>query len=321
MVKRSMQICSITCMVTLFIFLSVIATSCLAGAGEVSGHGNVNDVMVTVDGEPIMRGDVLRRILINKGDIDPSKMEPEKWQGMMETATKSEIIDRLLLKAAQSENLEIEPEKLETFINQSKERLGKERFQNILGIENTATEEEFKEAVRGKMLIEEYRAGLVKNLTIEDKEVKDYYEENKDSFSRPERVHLELLVIDKTLDADALFKQVKKGGDFEKAARENGNNETSSVERRLSWTTDNVMPESVRPKLKEGKKGDILEPFLHNGKYYILKILEKRPAGTAGLDEVEDRIREVLTRKKETMTILSWYEARARDHTIEYLKE
>ena len=321
MFKRSMHICSIPRWITLFVFLFIICNGSFVGAEEVSGHGNVNDVMVRVDDDPITRGDILRRILINKGDVDPSKMEPEKWQGMMETATKSEIIDRLLLKAARAENMKIEPEKLETFIKQNTKRFGQDRLQEILGLQNAATEQEFKEAVHKKMLIEEYRSGLVENITIENKEVKNYYEENKSTFNRPERVHLELLVVDKTVDADALYKRVKKGGDFEKVAREDDNNETSSIERRLSWTTNTVMPEPVRPQLKEGKKGDILEPFLVNDKYYIVKILERRPAGTAGLDEVEDRIREVIKRKKETMIILSWYETRVRDHTIEYVKE
>ncbi|UCH46103.1 MAG: peptidyl-prolyl cis-trans isomerase [Nitrospiraceae bacterium] len=321
MFKRSMHICSIPRWIALLVFLSAITTSAFAGAGEVSGHGNVNDVMVRVDGDPITRGDILRRILINKGDIDPSKMEPDKWQGMMQTATKSEIIDRLLLKAARSENMKIEPEKLETFIKQKTKRFGQDRLKEILGLQNAATEQEFKEAVHKKMLIEEYRVGLVGNITIENKEVKNYYEENKSTFNRPDRVRLEMLVMDKSVDADALYVRVKKGEDFEKVVHEAGNNETSSIERRFIWTTYNVRPESMGPKLKEGEKGDILVPFLVNDKYYIMKILEKRPAGTAGFDEVEDRIREVLKRNKETVTILSWYETRVRDHKIEYVKE
>jgi parvulin-like peptidyl-prolyl isomerase len=247
-------------------------------------------------------------------------MEPGTWQEIVQTATKSEIIDKLFLKAARSEKMEIEPEKLETFIKQNTKRFGQERFQEILGIQD-ATEQEFKEIVKEKMLIEEYRSKLVKNISIENEEVKKYYEKNKDTLSRPDRVHLELLIMDKLVDADALYKRVKKGEDFEKVVPENDNNETSSIEKRMRWTAYDTLPAEVQPKLKEGKKGDILEPFLINDTYYIVKILEKRQAGTAGLDEIEDRIREKLKRKKETVTILSWYETRVRDHKIEYVKE
>lgn len=319
--KKSIQIRSLAFLVALSVFLLIMSHSSLVNAEGVRGHGNVDDVIVTIDGDPVTRGDILGRIRIAKGDIDPSKMEPDKWQEIIQTATKSEIIDKLFLKAARSENMKIDPEKLETFIQQSKERHGLDQFKTILGIQNTATEQEFKESVKEKMLIEEYRSRLVKDITIENKEVKEYYEEKKDTLRRPDRVHVELLVMDKAFDADALYKQAKKGGDFEKVAREAGKNESASIERRFIWTTNNVMPESIRPKLKEGKKGDILEPFLSNDKYYIIKILEKRPEGTAGLDETEDRIREVLRRKKETTTILSWYEARVRDHKIEYVKK
>jgi parvulin-like peptidyl-prolyl isomerase len=320
MFKRSIQICSMIHTITLSVFLLIISHGTFAGAEEVRGHGNIDEVMVKVDGDPVTRGDILRRIRIAKGDIDPSKMEPDKWQEIVQTATKSEIIDRLFLKAARSENMEIEPEKMETFISQSRERLGQERFQEILGIQN-ATEQEFKEIVKEEMLIEEYRSRLVRNITVENEEVKQYYEENKETLSRPDRVHLELLIMDKAVDADALFKRIKEGEDFEKVAREDGNNKTSSIERRFSWTTYNVIPESIRPQLKEGKTGDILEPFLSNGKYYIMKILKKRQAGNAGLDEVEEQITETIKRNKETTTILSWYETRVRDHKIEYVKE
>ena len=50
-----------------------------------------------------------------KGDIDPSKMDPDTWQEIVQTATRSEIIDKLLLKAARSENMQIDPKKLEMY--------------------------------------------------------------------------------------------------------------------------------------------------------------------------------------------------------------
>jgi parvulin-like peptidyl-prolyl isomerase len=281
------------------------------GAEEPGGHGNVHDVMVTVDGEPVTRGDILRRVRDAKGDIDPSKMDPDTWKRIVQTATKSEIIDKLFLKAARSENMEIDPEKLDASVDRARE---------ILGIQN-ATEEGFRERVKEKMLVEKYKARLIKDITVDDEEATKYYEENKDTLTRPDRVHLELLAMDKSVDADALLQRAKQGEDFEKIALEDGNNEPSSLERRFSWTTFSAMPESVGPRLKEGKAGDILGPFLISRKYYILKILEKRQAGKAGFDEVEDRIKERVKREKETMTILSWYEARVRDHHIEYMTE
>ena len=324
MFKRLMQTCSIRCWITLLGFIFLTSHGGFAGAEElgaqgnvndvpateVHGHGAVNDVIVHVDGDPITRGDILRRIRDAKGDIDPSKMEADAWQRIVQTATKSEIIDKLFLKAARSENMEVDPEKLDMSINQTRD---------ILGIQD-ATEEEFKAHVKEKMLVEKYKARLIKDITVDDEEVKEYYEENMDALGRPDRVHLELLVMDEAVDAEALFERLKKGEDFEKVAREKANHENASIERRFSWTTYSVMPESVGPQLKEGKTGDIIEPFLVKDKYFILKILEKRQAGNAGLDEVEDQIRESLKREKETSTILSWYESKVSDHKIEYAK-
>lgn len=311
MFKRTIRILSITHMVILVAFLLIIGNSSFAGAEPVRGHGSADDVIVTVDGDPVTRGDILRRIRSAKGDIDPSKMDPDTWQGIVQTATKSEIIDKLLLKAARSENMEIDPEKLEMSINKARD---------ILGIQY-ATEQEFKEYVKEKMLIEKYKSKLFENITVEDTEVKAFYEENKDALTMPERVHLEFLITDKKVDADALYKRIKGGEDFAKVVRENDNNEIKSLERGLRWSTYDSMPMEMQPKLREGKTGDILEPFLIKDKYYIMKILEKRPAGTAGFDEVKDRIRERLKREKETMAILSWYESRVSNHKIEYIKE
>ena len=223
MFKRIIRILSITHIVILVAFLLIMANSSFADAESVRGHGNVNDVLVSVDGEPVTRGDILRRIRSAKGDIDPSKMDPDTWQGIAQTATKSEIIDRLLLKAARSENMEIDPEKLDMSINKARD---------ILGIQN-ATEQEFKEFVKKKMLIEKYKSKLFENITIKYEEVKEYYEKNKYTLSMPDRVHLELLIMDKKIDADDIFQRIKEGEDFVKVAREDGNNETPSIERHL----------------------------------------------------------------------------------------
>jgi parvulin-like peptidyl-prolyl isomerase len=298
-------------MAVLVAFLLIMANSSFAGAESVRGHGSAGDVIVTVDGDPVTRGDILRRIRSAKGDIDPSKMDPDTWQGIVQTATKSEIIDKLLLKAARSENMDVDPEKLDASLNKARD---------ILGIQY-ATEQEFKEYVKEKMLIEKYKSKLFENITVEDTEVKAFYEENKDTLAMPERVHLEFLITDKKVDADSLLKRIKGGEDFEKVVRENDNNEIKLLERGLRWSTYDAMPTEIQPKLKEGKAGDILEPFLIKDKYYIMKILEKRPAGNAGFDEVKDRIRERLKREKETMAILSWYESRVSNHKIEYIKK
>jgi foldase protein PrsA len=298
-------------MVILVAFLLIMANSSFAGAEGVRGHGSAGDVIVTVDGDPVTRGDILRRIRSAKGDIDPSKMDPDTWQGIVQTATKSEIIDKLLLKAARSENMDIDPEKLDVSINKARD---------ILGIQY-ATEQEFKEYVKEKMLIEKYKLKLFENITVEDTEVKAFYEANKDTLAMPERVHLEFLITDNKVDADALYKRIKGGEDFEKVVRDNDNNEIKSLERGLRWSTYGAMPTEIQPKLKEGKTDDILKPFLSNDKYYIMKILEKRPAGNAGFDEVKDRIRERLRREKETKAILSWYESRVQEANIEYIKK
>jgi hypothetical protein len=78
MFKRSIQICSMIHTITLSVFLLIISHGTFAGAEEVRGHGNIDEVMVKVDGDPVTRGDILRRIRIAKGDIDPSKMEPDR---------------------------------------------------------------------------------------------------------------------------------------------------------------------------------------------------------------------------------------------------
>jgi parvulin-like peptidyl-prolyl isomerase len=307
-------------MAVLLSFLLIMGNSIVVSAEGVRGHGSADDVIVTVDGDPVTRGDILRRIRSARGDIDPSKMDPDTWQGIVQTATKSEIIDRLLLKAARSENMEIDPEKLEMSITQTRERFGKERFQEILDTRNT-TEQEFKEFVKERMLIEKYKLKLFENITVENTEVKQYFDEHKDTLTMPERVHLEFLITGKRVDADALYKRFKGGEDFEKVVHDNDNNEIKSLERALRWSTYEAMPKKLQPKLKEGKTGDIIEPFLINDKYYIMKILEKRPAGTAEFDEVKDRIRERLKREKQTMTIVSWYESRVSEAKIEYHNE
>jgi len=64
-------------MAVLLFFLLIMGNSSLVSAESIRGHGSADDVIVTVDGEPVTRGDILRRIRSAKGDINPSKMDPD----------------------------------------------------------------------------------------------------------------------------------------------------------------------------------------------------------------------------------------------------
>jgi parvulin-like peptidyl-prolyl isomerase len=287
------------------------------GAEGARGHGASGDVIVKVDGEPVTRGDVLRRVRAAKGNIEPSTMDPEEWRRIVATATKSEIVDRLLLKAALAGGLEIDSEKLERSVGDMKEELGEARFQQVLDM-RSATEEEFREFIRQRMLMEKYKAALFKDVFIGDETVRGHYEKHLDSYSLPERAKLGLMVVENEESAVAALEKLREGEDFGIVAAAHGAGGRSASEGGAKVVPIDTLPEAVKPSVMAAKTGDLLGPLQGSEGTYVIQVDEKWEAGPTDYNEISDRIRKELLERKKLAILDAWYEDEKQKAVMEY---
>jgi parvulin-like peptidyl-prolyl isomerase len=276
-------------------------------------------VVVKVNGDPVTEGDVARHIRAIYGSVDKSKTDPTRWQMMFEAATESEILDRLLLKEAISEGLEISSEDVGIALNRSRELLGEEKFKEMLK-ERNSSEQEYGEFLKQRMLIRKYKAKLFEDITIEDETLRVYYEGHKENFSVSEGVRLEMIVVDNPDDAEEIYKRVEKGEDFEKLVKEYSEKYKKKVGGKMRWMPYEAIPSDIQPLVKSGKIGAVLEPVQSDDGIRIIRILDKRQAGPLTYEEARENIRDFFLRKREQEILDNWFTAVKQKSTVEYVR-
>ena len=148
-----------------------------------------------------------------------------------EKILKQLIEDRLIFSEAKKLNITVEEKEVDARIDEMRNKVGSEReLEKMLNEQNLTLNElrvRYKEKVMIRKLIDQ-KVGA--KIIITPLEVKNYYNDNKDSFMQPEEIRLRTILIkpEKERGGEAgslelmrgLMKRLKEGCDFEALAKE-----------------------------------------------------------------------------------------------------
>ena len=169
------------------------------------------------------------------------------------------------------------------------------------------------EDMTNALLAQEFmRENVEAKVKVTDKEVKDYYENHKSEFTRPEQVRARHILIKVSPNADkkALAKAKKKaeeirakalkGEDFAKLAEKYSDDPGSRGRGGdLGYFQKGRMVPEFEKAAFSLKVGEISKPVRTSFGYHIIKVEGKRPSQQQTFKDVEQRIRQKLTREKQ----------------------
>ncbi|HYX27147.1 MAG TPA: SurA N-terminal domain-containing protein [Pyrinomonadaceae bacterium] len=288
---------------------SLVALAALVfGALIMAGCGSSTDtpdntVAATVNGKKIMMSEV-ERIIHQQSQGNESKMSPHELAQARLTVLDKLIQREVLFQRAEQEKLLPTEEQITSAINQQKQQAGytDEDFARQLKDQNMSMEavrEESKKDLAINSLQDKYSG----KITISDREVEDYYNNNKPQFVNARGVGLAMIMVDPAdnsqqgvagddakneTDAktkiDNINAQLKSGADFATVARarsedpqsvRNGGDIGFATEEDLK---NNGFPTDLVAKFFGPMQiGDRTEPVrFPSGKWYIFKLEEKR---------------------------------------------
>ncbi len=138
-------------------------------------------------------------------------------------------------------------------------------------------------------------------------EMRDYYNEHLNDFDRPaQRTWREVLIeVDKSPNrvaarqrAESALARLRRGDDFAKVAQSDSDGPNKS--RGGVWQTSpgGYSVASVNAALETTPVGEISSIIEGPTSFHIIRVDERREAGPARFDEVQDEIREIVQRKK-----------------------
>jgi peptidyl-prolyl cis-trans isomerase SurA len=284
---------------TLIVALIGLVTIVL-GACSNTGSGTAADASVaaTVNGKNIMLSEVDKLI------DQQYKGQQSKLSTLELAQVRLQVLDRLiqqevLFQKAEREKLLPTPEEIEQFINtqMQQSQMTQDDFDKRLK-ETGQTKESLHEDTRKILAIQKLQDRTSSKITINDKEVDDAYNNNKEQFVNKRGLELAVITVDPTdnglqndaksdLEAkqkiDLIFQQLKTNADFADVARaksEDVNSNASGGDIGFATESDlkqnNFPAELIAQFFNSMDVGSYTNPVNFNNRWFIFKLKRKQ---------------------------------------------
>jgi peptidyl-prolyl cis-trans isomerase SurA len=283
-------------------FLAATLLSLGACTNNGTSDNKDNTVAATVNGKDILLKEVERGVSQQSGGKQAQLSQLELAQARLQVL--GSLIQReVLFQRADREKLLPTEDEVTGIINQQKQQSGMtdDDFQKSLAAQNM-TMESMREEARKDIAIKKLQDKYNSKITVNDKEVEDFYNGNRDRFVSSRGVALAMIMVDPAdnssqgiaqndakSDAEAKLKidninqQLKGGADFATVARAKSE-DVNSVPRGgdIGFATEddlkqNGFPADLVAKFFSMQAGDRTDPVrFDSGKWYVFKLEEKR---------------------------------------------
>jgi foldase protein PrsA len=154
-----------------------------------------------------------------------------------------------------------------------------------------ADEEKWKEKIRYSLLLEEL---LTKDAIVTEKEMTDYFKENKNLFNVPTSYHLSHIVVKTEKEAKETVKELEQGSSFSALAMERSIEEFSANQGGdigfVSEEDDRYSPEYVN-QAKRLDKGEWSKPIEVKNGYAVIMLQQKLEGKKYSFNQVKGQIR------------------------------
>ncbi len=207
------------------------------------------------------------------------------------------IKEKLLYIEAKKDTLiEVKDEEVEKEINDKieefKNQVGEENFYKELEREGLTIEkikEKYKEDIRRNLFIQKYISMYIyPKIIISPEEVKNFYEEKKDSIPEKEEgfylSHILIRILPKKekmkeakIKCEEIYNKLKGGSDFSYLAlKYSDDRESARFGGEVGFIKKGILPPEIEDKIFSLKKGEFTEPIQGDYGYYIFKVLDKK---------------------------------------------
>jgi peptidyl-prolyl cis-trans isomerase C len=143
-------------------------------------------------------------------------------------------------------------------------------------------------------------AGLQKYLEahpVQDSELRPEYDAQVAAL--PREYHARHILVDDQAAAEAITKELKGGADFAKLAAKRSKDSSSKSGGDLGWFTLDTMVPPFASAVKAMQPGQLTEqPVQSQYGWHVIKLEETRATSAPPFDEVKDRVKMIVQRKK-----------------------
>lgn len=138
----------------------------------------------------------------------------------------------------------------------------------------------------------------VKEVTVSEADIKQYYDEHIAEFTSHEQRELKHMLFETKEAAEAALKNLKAGTDFDKVAKEDANQEVEQTN--VGSATRQDMQDTHAEAVFALKKGEVSAPLESDMGWHLFKVVGIKAAETKPLAQVREKLAAELKQEKST---------------------
>ncbi len=302
--------------VPIFVLILTILPVLNASAEIIEGVvAIVNDQMITYSE---LEEFLAPHLLYFEGGF-PEWVVEEKIARIRKEVLEELIKEKILLSEARKESIVVQDEEVEKYLMGVKERFGsEEKFQLQLSKEKL-TEEGFKQRLGEQILIRKFvDLGIGSKIrALSTEEMREFFEENKESFVEPERVAVNQITVEvkgetKWLEAgkkaEDIHARLMKGEDFSTLAKKYSDASSRDEGGNLEFINRTELLPEFEKAISTLEVGEISNIIRTETGFHIIKLESRKEARQREFSEVRREIENQLYRLRMEQALSKWIE-------------
>ncbi len=247
---------------------------------------------ITVDGEKISMKEFEQALNERK--------EGHKAMGLKvdETALKRSVADELvanllLMREARARKIGITEDELKKTVDAIRGAKSDKEFREDLK-KSGVTYDIFMKRVRERLVISKLMSELIKDDSVTEDDMKNFYKKSEIPFLKPERVYVKIMEIRNEEDAKKSMEDLRKGADFDKLADELLKTGKAFVTG-YDWLEPDTISKEIGTAMKTAKLNTPYGPYKgRGGSFYIFRITRKEPSKVLTYEEAKPQIKSLI---------------------------
>ncbi|MCX7793469.1 MAG: peptidyl-prolyl cis-trans isomerase [Thermodesulfovibrionales bacterium] len=251
---------------------------------------------ITVDGEGIPK-EVYNAVV--KERLEAHKAMGIKFdeKALRRTVADELIAEVLLLKEVRSRKIEVKEDEVKKIIDSMRGNKTEEEFRKEVKKAGLSYDT-FKTRVRNRLLIAKLMEELVKDDSVTEKDMMDFYKKSQVPFLKPETVFVKIVQLNTEDDAKKAMEAIKKGEDFDKLADRLLKENKASVTD-YGWLNPDTISKEIGEAMKTAKLNQAYGPYKgKDNSYYIFRIKEREASRVLSFNEAKPQIKAMILQQR-----------------------
>ncbi len=271
-------------------------------------------VVARVNGKAILGRDLEQRIreeLLGIGSPVWQNLREDYRQELINRHLSSIVGTELLYQHAASAGIKLTDEEVQAEFDKLLATFPSDAALNTELANRGMERADLRKEIEKSLVVDRFIQGNIdKKITVTPAELSEYYSSHPDEFRHPDIVrtsHILIALPDKAsaeqesaakARAEALLIRIRKGEDFAKIARENSMDASASLGGDIGFTEKGRLDPAYENAAWSMAVGQTSGLIRSSYGFHIIKVTEKKKAGTATLEESRDELTEFLKSQK-----------------------